>query len=44
MGATLLHMGIAIATIAIIVGKRWPWLASLALGAVGSAIAVWAYL
>jgi len=44
VGATLLHMGIAIATIAIIVGKRWPWVASLALGVAGSAIAVWAYL
>jgi hypothetical protein len=44
MGATLLHMGIAIATIAIIAGRRWPWLASLVLGAAGSAIAVWAYL
>ena len=44
MSATLLHMGIAIATIAIIAGRRWPWLASLGLGVVGSAIAVWAYL
>ena len=44
MGATLLHMGIAIATIAIIAGNRWPWLASLALGVAGSAIAVWAYI
>lgn len=44
VAATLLHMGIAIATIAIIAGKRWPWLASIALGVVGSAIAVWAYL
>ena len=44
MGATLLHMGIAISTIAIISGKRWPWLASLVLGAAGIAIAAWAYL
>lgn len=44
MAATLLHMGIAIATIAIIAGRRWPWLGSLVLGAVGSALAVWAYL
>lgn len=42
--ATLLHMGIAIATIAIIAGRRWPWLASIVLGVAGSAIAVWAYL
>ena len=44
MSATLLHMGIAIATIAIIAGRRWPWLASLGLGVVGSVIAAWAYL
>lgn len=44
MGATLLHMGIAISTIAIIASKRWPWIASLVLGVAGSAIALWAYL
>ncbi|HEY4031082.1 MAG TPA: DUF4337 family protein [Caulobacteraceae bacterium] len=44
IAATLLHMGIAIATIAIIAGRKWPWLASLGLGAVGLAIAAWAYL
>jgi len=44
IAATLLHMGIAISTIAIIASKRWPWLASLVLGAAGSAIAIWAYL
>jgi len=44
VSATLLHMGIAISTIAIIAGKRWPWLSSLVLGVAGSAIALWAYL
>ena len=44
VGATLLHMGIAISTIAIIAGKRWPWIASLVLGAAGCAISLWAYL
>ena len=44
VGATLLHMGIAIATIAIIASKRWPWIASLVLGAAGIAIAGWGYL
>jgi hypothetical protein len=44
VAATLLHMGIAIATIAIIAGRKWPWLASLFLGVAGSAIAAWAYL
>jgi hypothetical protein len=44
VSATLLHMGIAIATIAIIARRKWPWLASLVLGVAGSAIAAWAYL
>jgi hypothetical protein len=44
IAATLLHMGIAISTIAIIAGRRWPWLSSLVLGVCGAAIAVWAYL
>ena len=42
---TLLHVSIAIATIAIILrGRRWPWYASIALGAVGSAMAAFAYV
>ena len=44
VGATLLHMGIAISTIAIIASRRWPWIASLVLGAGGIAIVLWAYL
>ena len=44
IAATLMHMGIAISTIAIITRKRWPWLASLALGVLGSAVAAVAYL
>jgi hypothetical protein len=44
IAATLLHMGIAISTIAIIARRRWPWLSSLVLGAAGTAIAIWAYL
>jgi len=44
VAATLLHMGIAIATIAIIARRKWPWLSSLVLAAAGTAIAVWAYL
>ncbi len=39
-----MHMGIAIATIAIITGKRWPWLSSVGLGVLGSVVAVIAYL
>ena len=44
VSATLLHMGIAIATIAIIAHRKWPWLASLFLAVAGSAVAAWAYL
>ena len=44
LAATLMHMGIAISTIAIITGKKWPWLGSLILGALGSAAALSAYL
>lgn len=44
VAATSLHMGIAIATIAIITGRKWPWLASLVLGAAGMAVTAWAYL
>jgi hypothetical protein len=40
--ATLLEMGIAIATIAIITGRRWPWAVSVLLGAGGLAAGVWA--
>ncbi len=44
VSATLLHMGIAIATIAIIAHRKWPWLASLFLAVAGSAVAIWAYI
>jgi len=44
VAATLLHMGIAISTIAIIASRKWPWMASLVLGVAGSVIALWAYL
>jgi hypothetical protein len=37
-------MSIAIATLAIILGRRWPWIASLALAASGVALAGWVYL
>uniref|UniRef100_A0A9E8CS72 DUF4337 domain-containing protein n=1 Tax=Bosea sp. NBC_00436 TaxID=2969620 RepID=A0A9E8CS72_9HYPH len=43
--ATLVHVGIAVATIAIITrGQRWPWYGSLLLGATGVAMAAWTYL
>ena len=44
LGATLLEMGIAISTIAIITRKRWPWAVSGLLGVGGVAVAIWAYL
>jgi uncharacterized membrane protein len=44
MAATLMHMGIAIATISIIAHRRWPWIASVVLALVGIGIAGWAYL
>jgi hypothetical protein len=44
LGATLLEMGIAISTIAIITRKRWPWTISTVLGAAGVAVAIWAYV
>jgi hypothetical protein len=44
VGSTLLHMAIAIATLAIILRRRWPWITALALSAAGAAVGVWAYL
>jgi cell division protein FtsN len=42
--ATLVHVGIAIATISIITrGRRSPWLASIVLGLAGVVTAAWTY-
>jgi hypothetical protein len=43
IGLTLLHMAIAISTLAIILHRRWPWISAVALTGVGLAIGVWAY-
>jgi hypothetical protein len=44
LATTLLHIAIAVATVAIVSGgARWPWLASLRLGATGTVIAAGAY-
>jgi hypothetical protein len=37
-------MAIAIATLAIILRQRWPWLTAIALTLAGMGIAGWAYL
>ena len=43
-GVTLLHVGIAVATLSIILrGRRWPWHAAIALGVVGTIVAAYAY-
>jgi len=45
IAVTLLHVAIAITTIAIVTkGRRWPWRAGLALGAGGVILAAYAYL
>ena len=45
IGVTLLHISIAIATLAIITkGQRWPWFVSMAMGALGTIIAASAYV
>jgi uncharacterized protein HemX len=45
LAATLLHISIAVATVAIISGgKRWPWQAAIVLGFAGAAVAATAYL
>ncbi len=44
IASTLLHMSIAIATLAIILKKRWPWLTALSLAAGGLVVAGFAYL
>jgi len=45
IAVTMLHISIAIATIAIITrGMRWPWYSSIALGVAGVVTAAWAYI
>ena len=44
IASTLLHMSIAIATLAIILKRRWPWFTSILLAAGGLVVAGLAYL
>ena len=44
-GVTLLHVAIAVATVAIITkGQRWPWYGAIILGLAGVAVSAYAYL
>ncbi|MGH7022767.1 MAG: DUF4337 family protein [Caulobacteraceae bacterium] len=43
IASTLLHMSIAIATLAIILEKPWPWLSSIALAGAGGLLAAVSY-
>ncbi len=44
VGVTMLHVGIAVATLSIIMkGRRWPWYASMVLGVFGAVVAAAAY-
>ena len=44
IASTLLHMSIAIATLAILLHRRWPWFTAIGLSLVGVGVAAWAYL
>ena len=44
IASTLLHMSIAIATLAIILTRRWPWVTSMVLAAAGALLAAWVYI
>jgi hypothetical protein len=44
IASTLLHMAIAIATLSIILHRRWPWITSLVLTGAGAVLALYAYL
>ena len=44
IASTLLHMAIAIATLSIILGRRWPWLTSIALTIAGGVLTALAYV
>jgi hypothetical protein len=44
IASTLLHMSIAIATLAIILRRPWPWITSIVLAAAGVVLAGLAYL
>ncbi|HEY1427288.1 MAG TPA: DUF4337 family protein [Caulobacteraceae bacterium] len=43
VASTLLHMAIAIATLAILMHRRWPWYAAIALSLIGVGVGLWAY-
>ena len=44
IASTLLHMSIAIATLAIILRRKWPWITAIVLAGAGVVLAALAYL
>jgi hypothetical protein len=44
VSSTLLHMAIAIATLSILLRRRWPWFTALLLSAAGVVVGAWAFL
>ncbi|HLI64975.1 MAG TPA: DUF4337 family protein [Caulobacteraceae bacterium] len=44
IGATMLEIAIALATIAIVTKRRWPWMIAVGLGAIGAVVAALAYI
>jgi hypothetical protein len=44
IGATLLEIGIALSTIAIVTRQRWPWITATVLGAAGAIVAAGSFL
>ena len=44
VGVTLVHIAIAITTIAIVIRRRWPWYSGIALGVLGVIASAYAYV
>ena len=44
VGTTLIEIGIALSTVAIITRRRWPWISAIVLGGIGAMVAAAAYL
>jgi hypothetical protein len=44
IGTTLIEIGIALSTVAIITRRHWPWISAMVLGSTGAALTAIAYL